>query len=289
MVNYCQKLFSGVNGNGWSNNGCIICADSTLAYFAPGFAFTQNTTCVPTNTTRSKRSLRFLQSTTAAASTPAASGSTPAVTVFYSVCAVPNPICATDANGANLYNAILTQVTSGLKTLSTTTGNVPIQTTSSVTDVTAPVGASIVITGLTWQPTGAVTWTATYTTPIVCYYQITSATAPTTIGAIQACTDNTRCGVFRANSKGLTGAIPSTSLNPFTANTAFTMYYGCYNDIPYPQNPSTIQTAGAYTYVPTTTGSTNSTTTTPSTPASTSASKLTFSYLIFLCLLFILY
>jgi len=156
--------------------------------------------------------------------------------------------------------------------------NVQILTTpvTSVSDATAPNSSLITIANVVWSANGVVSFTLSYTTSIVCYYQVTSGTQPT-FAAIQGCTDTTRCGVATS---GTQNSLPTTGANAFTAGTTFNLYLACYNNIPNPQQQASVINGGSYTSPAATT-----TTTTPTSTVTASASSTSFSvfYVLLIC------
>jgi len=263
---------------------------------APGLNFTTNTTCL---TTTSKAKLRFLDTTTPAASTTGSTtpttgaASTPTTTiatnVTYSICPVPNTVCPTDVSGNKVYGDYFNQILTDLKTatgFSTILSIINVQISgaiTTVTDSTAPVSTAITVSNISWNASGLVSWTTSYATPLICNYQISSSTAPT-FSAIVGCTDSTRCGVAKANASGSSASVNSSSLQALTPGTTYTLYLACKNDVPGSQKQSVVVTAGTYT--PPANIPTNSTSSAVVVPGSSSYINSSF-ILILLCIAFL--
>jgi hypothetical protein len=149
MVNYCQKLFSGL---GYSSSGCIVCTDSDLTYTSPGLQLPTNLTCTASATTSR---LRFLQNTADTTNnstilTPTSASSTvnPALVnqsnpITFSICPVQHPVCDSDVSGNKLYSDYFDQLiadtaTTALFNKNLGIVNVPVNNTLIVTDLVAP-------------------------------------------------------------------------------------------------------------------------------------------------------
>lgn len=287
LVNYCQRLFS---SSGYASNGCVVCTSSDASYVTPGLSLPVNVTCtaaaVATNTTKS--SLRFLDGTDSATVTTTATNTTNMTNttsyVTYSVCAVPYPICATDPNvGGKAYSDLINTL-SGLTTsasiasaiVASSTMVIPINSTSTFGDTSAPNMTFVTAAGVSANANGLVTWTSQTSSgygPYVCYWKIQPSTsAAPAFSDLTSCTSSW-CGKTKANTLGVSTSTNTQSLTAFTAGTSYNIYYGCYNDIPSPQMQSSVSIAGTFNIASSNsnTGTTNSSTngsTNGTTPAS---------------------
>jgi hypothetical protein len=272
IVNYCQKVFS---ASGYSANGCVACTFSDMSYSVPGVPLPLNITCPAT---ASKARLRFLQTTTNMTTTTTTNTTTP---VTVTVCPIPHPICATDAITGKTYSDFFNQLTGDLKT-STLFGtnlnlpNLSLNTTNpiiTVTDATTP-DVTLLNSGiLSSAATGAVSWTATFPTPLQCYWQIADASAAApTFTQIQGCTDPSWCGKAKVGPTPTT--ISTSSLKAFTAGSNYNIYMACTNDIPLAQKVSNVRTVGSFNIATSgTTTNTNTTTTNTTTTNTTGGSS----------------
>jgi len=278
VVNYCQKLFS---APGWWNNGCVICTYSDLTYNTPGLTLPSNITCA--TTTASSR-LRFLQTTNLNPATNTTVNAASSLTV----CPVPHPICSTDVTGNKVYADYFNQLITDLKTTALfqqnlNINNVNLNATSpvlTVTDTVTPDLTKMVTAVTNSNANGAVSWTATFATSLVCYWQISTSTAPT-FSSLNGCTDPSWCGNSLVGP--VTTTISTTSLKAFTAGSTYQIYMGCSNNIPFAQLKSIVVSAGSFT-IPTTS-------TTPVVvvnTTTTSSSYVSFSMIVLLLLSFLL-
>ena len=289
ITNYCQRLYS---TPGWWKNGCIICTDSAMQYYAPGLMLPNSTYCNVTTAPKSR--LRFLDTTTTATTSttinPAnVTAYNPAV---HSVCPVAHPICATDVSGSKNYNDYFTQLITDLKSTDSFKAtlsiiNVPItQPTIIVTDNVAPDLTKLNFAITSSAKTGSVSWTASYSAgAVVCYWQISAGTnsAAPTFNSVKGCTDPSWCGMFKSSNNTQTYSTNANNLKQFSASTSYTVYLACQNDIPYAQKMSVVQAVGTFTIPP------DTVTPPPTNTTTTSSSFVSISITYFVFLLALLF
>lgn len=240
VVNYCQRLFS---ASGYFSSGCVICTFSDMTYNAPGLNLPTNVTCPTTTKTR----LRFLQAGSTTGTTTTTTTST------LTVCPVAHPICATDVPSSKPYSDMVTQLANDLKTtaLFKTNANidgVQLNTTTPtviISDSVTPDITKLTASVTSFAATGAVAWTASYASPLVCNWQISDSTTAPTFSALSGCTDASWCGKSKV---GITTTTLQTSnLKAFTAGSTYNVYMGCTNDIPMAQRQSAVRSVGSFT------------------------------------------
>ena len=165
--------------------------------------------------------------------------------------------------------------------------NVPINNTLSVTDAVAPILANLKLNVNSFNVNGSVQWSIIHTSSLNCFWQITESTTPPTNTNIVACTDASWCGNVRVTALGAVSTTNSNNLKSFTVGKNYGIYHACYNDIPYPQNLSTVQSvtfsipSASTTVTPVTNVTSNNNTT-------VSSSFISNSYLIVFILLSLL-
>jgi hypothetical protein len=294
IVNYCQKVFS---SSGYDANGCVACTFSDMSYVPTGITLPVNITCA---TTTAKSRLRFLQTATTATTTPTATTTTtptatttttttptaaPTVPTTVTVCPIPHPICATDAVTGKAYADFFNQFTGDLKTaalIGTNLGisNLSLNTTTpiiTVTDSVAPDATKLTVAVASSAATGAASWTASFPTPVQCFWQITDSTTAPTYSALSGCADASWCGKSKVGVTSTT--ISTTSLKAFTAGSTYQIYMGCTNDIPMAQKTSAVRAVGSFTIAaaPAPVTPTNTNTTNTNTTGTGSANFINFS------------
>ena len=305
MVNYCQKLFS---SSGWSQSGCIICADSGLTYTSPGLALPTNITC---SSTASKSKLRFLQTstTTAVANnttviTPTSAGTTvnpsgvnQSNPITFSICPLQHPICPTDVSGNKLYSDYFSQLITDTKStllFNTNLGivNVPVNNTLIVNDNVAPdISKNFVSQIISANPNGLVQFSASFPSAINCSWQIAeSSLAPASGALINQCVDSQWCGKgFYVGTLTVTSSTNSNNLKAFTSGKSYSLYLACSNDVPYSSSISNVvalplNLPASTVVTPTTITNTSTTNTT----VVVSSSYTVFNYAIILLLAFLI-
>jgi len=230
MVNYCQAKFS--LGGYWAN-GCIICTNADMSYNVPGLTL-PNIVC----SASSKKRLRFLQTASTAAAASTATPTVAATPVTYSVCAVPHPVCTTDVNLNNkLYADLILSLSTDLRSTANIATNlgvsgVNLNTTSIYSDSAVPNMAQLTGAVTNFAITGAVSWTATYATPLKCVWEIAATGSTFTYTNIAGCTDPSWCGTMVVGSTTATYSTSSTNLKAFTAGSAYDLHIACLNNIP---------------------------------------------------------
>ena len=271
VVNYCQKLFS---TPGWWNNGCVICTYSDMTNNTPGLVLPTNITC---SATGNKKRLRMLQN--ASVANPNVTANTPAT---LTVCPVAHPVCNTDVAGNKVYTDYFNQLINDLKSnaLFLTTLNINnvflnvTVPTVTISDSVTPDLTKLVSAVASSNANGAVSWTAQYSSPLACFWQIAASTVtPASYSAIQSCTDINWCGAAKVGAAGTT--ISTVNLNAFAAGTTYNIWMSCTNDIPFAQRQSNVKNAASFT-IPAPTpppASTNSTVT----PTTISSGFVSFS------------
>jgi hypothetical protein len=290
IVNYCQKVYS---SPGYAANGCVACTFSDMSYTVTGVTLPVNITCA---TTTAKTRLRFLQTSTGTTTpatgattttTPAAATNTttPVITTTVTVCPIPHPICATDAVSGKTYADFFAQFTGDLKTSALIATNLGVAGTVlntstpiiTVTDAVAPDATKLTVAVTSSAATGAASWTATFPTPVQCFWQITDSTTAPTYSALSGCTDASWCGKSKVGVSATT--ISTTSLKAFTAGSTYQIYMGCTNDIPMAQKTSAVRAVGSFTIAaaPAPTTPTTPTNTTTTNTTSGSANFISFS------------
>ena len=271
VVSLCQKYFS---DPGWANNGCVICTDPEAKYMSPGLAFPDTKCTPPTPAT-----LRFLQTptptptttpTTTPTSAPASNSTTPIPTpevdnsvitsiitadgkISFTICAVPTPICSSDAVTGKTYNDFFNAFKNELDTKDEilkyfSDAKLNTLVVSTYSDTTAPVITvdTLKLSEITSSNDGIVTFKATFTTNVKCFYQVstTASASPPTFDSLMNC-DNL-CGNFRTGAVGVSVST-ETFKKPLTANTAYNIFVGCTNDIPFSNKKSAVINGGTFT------------------------------------------
>jgi len=171
------------------------------------------------------------------------------------VCPVAHPVCVSEAtlNGKTFTDYFATFVadmkTSALFNTNLNLQNVPLSDNSTIltiTDNVAPDLTNFAIAISSYTKTGSVSWTAAFSSPIRCWYQVQPASVGTpTYDMIQGCTDPAWCGNVRVNVN-----VQSYSLNSskaFNPNTQYNVYAACTNDIPFAFKRSSVKAVGSFT------------------------------------------
>jgi hypothetical protein len=158
--------------------------------------------------------------------------------------------------------------------------NLSLNTTTpiiTVTDSVAPDATKLTVAVASSAATGAASWTASFPTPVQCFWQITDSTTAPTYSALSGCTDASWCGKSKVGVTSTT--ISTTSLKAFTAGSTYQIYMGCTNDIPMAQKTSAVRAVGSFTIAaaPAPVTPTNTNTTNTNTTGSGSANFINFS------------
>jgi len=240
VVNYCQKVFS---GPGYWNNGCVVCSFSDMSYNVPGLSLPTNITCPAT-----VKRARFLQTPTTTTA-----NITNDVPTYLTVCPIAHPICTTDiAASGKVFADYFNQMVNDLKTAAlfkSTIGvdNIRLNTTQpilTVIDTVIPDITKVSVTLTDSQATGAVSWTATYSSPLQCYWMISDTTTTPSFTAIQSCTDPSRCGKSKVG-PAQTSMGPSVP-KPFAGGASYNIFMACTNDIPMAQKISSVRSVASF-------------------------------------------
>jgi hypothetical protein len=255
IIQYCQRLFT---TSGWTNNGCIVCTDSSLSYIIPGVKLPKENVCLAPS-----KNLRNLQETlnpnpdlsgntnnnNQGNSTNTPSGNptptnvndtvipvtvTENKTILFSVCAIASPACESNVSGNRLYTDIFKQLTADLGSqnqIKTTLNiiNAQVNTINTYDDTTNPDLTNVRVT-VTGNLISTATLTATSPIPIKCYFQLTTAASAPTFDDIQSCTTN-MCGIIKPSQYGHTVNVALDNIQTGMIN----IFIGCSNDIPYSQ------------------------------------------------------
>jgi hypothetical protein len=244
LVEYCQKMFT---LNGYTNNGCITCTDSSNLYIIPGLKLPAAENSCTVSSAPFRRVLQSATNSTTTTTTNTNTGSA----VAFSVCPVPNNYCPSDVAGTfNYYSAIanLTALGSGTNFAKIYNITVPFAGASTSTESGSVNVAGVVISKLTYNATGLVSWTSiTSGTSLLCYWGIAStATAVPSFSSIQSC-EGPWCGSTKVTSAGVETGTNNSTLLAFANQTTYNIYYACYNDIPGSTTQSSVYAVTKFT------------------------------------------
>jgi hypothetical protein len=238
ILNYCQNYFS---NPGWYKNGCIICSTSTLSATVGGLKFPQNASCPVSAQSE------VLNTTT----NPIMSSS-----ISHVVCPIPTSLCSTDAGPTNTYATQFSSFTNSISTNSLL--RKAVNSPSASLDTSYPVvtitdSSTLDISKLTVEigsrnRFGQFMMTASYPTPALCYWQISTINTAPSFSSIASCTDSSWCGV--AELGPVSFIIKVVNEREFAFDTSYYVYFGCSNDVPYSTSTSSVVSIGNFLYRP---------------------------------------
>jgi hypothetical protein len=237
ILNRCQLSMS---AQGYSNNGCQVCADNEGQYTSPGI-YLSDSQCVKQQVTSRLRLLQTVTQTISNSIQINTTNTTPVVTKqSFKLCLVQNPNCATNPTVSfdeykNRFNNLINSYNNSLES------SIPLQKLSinkviSYND-TMPDLKKLKITSLTYNMNGYIKWAATYDTPLKCkwMYRSDSFISSPTFDYVWNCL-NTNCGTIYVNSNEVFTSTDRSKLFGLEYDSRYNLYYACYSDIPNPVN-----------------------------------------------------
>ncbi len=249
LLNHCQNIFSQVN------SGCIVCTDSLLSIFTPGLSMPNNLKC-PVQASIVIKSSRFLQGNNKNSTNtnndiqvenPVYLLEIKNPTIF-TICPTQIPTCPIDVKGEKIYgdyfNSFYKQTNSEFIKSIQGMNNKTLNNSMIVFDNFAPnLSQKLNLNMLLIDKSGLVQWTASYPTPLKCFWKIDLSENRQTLKSIEECKDPMWCGnnyqIFQLENSGNTNP---KNLRRFEEKKEYAINFLCYNNIPDPMYSSDIYT-----------------------------------------------
>jgi len=227
LINYCQKYFS---SQGWYENGCIVCTDGNLTNQAPGLDIAKNRSCPSDEFQPNFQAPPFKSS--------------------FTVCPIPHPACPTDVKGG--YKKTFDDMVDTINTkekFESKFGKLDVKFTQTysvlkINDNYEPNIQNLNVRVISYNKDGEFKMSATYPSPILCYWKISKSTGSVTLpefNQIKYCYDNSWCGLAQI------GPIESFIQNYdkfrriFQINSTYNVYFACQNYIPFAEKESVVK------------------------------------------------
>jgi len=167
---------------------------------------------------------------------------------LYSICPVPYQVCTSDISNGNNYENYFKQLLDSFnsdenikKNINNPDSNLSLNKTVIIKDEIKPDISKMMISIISSNMNGLVKWTSNYSSPLLCYWQISDLVSIFTADSIAKCTDLTYCGQFRVTVFNMTSSTNEKYLQPLNEGSQFGLFIVCYNDIPYANLQSNIK------------------------------------------------
>jgi len=269
MINYCQNLFTG--NEKWEDNGCIVCTDVTKSVFPMGFSLPKSKNCSEMNPKSeldsqlkfNSKDLRLLdldninsqgnnfnsklfltnrdlsKNTTFSDRIIQVDINSEKKNFSFSVCPVPYSICKSDitiTNYNNQFNKLVESFSSDeniKKNLNIDFGSISLNKSIKVLDVLKPELKISDFSSIQGNSNGLVKWTKKSSTPLYCYWQISSYTNNIDALSIKKCSDYSVCGSYRSTFFSTNITTNEKYLKPLEYYKKYGLFVVCQNDVPY--------------------------------------------------------